>query len=162
MSTIRIYSLQDKQKALECFASGMSAAQTHERLKFSYATLRKWHHLFQANDLSWAVSDDKQFIERQKALALFQEGRGYKFVASALGVSQSRTKYWMHMFKNGQLSFFFEGSKRPKCYDETFRNQILRLFSQTTQSKKAFSYRVGISVGVLKKWLKEEALKAND
>ena len=60
------------------------------------------------------------------------------------------------------LSFFFEGSKRPKCYNETFRNQILRLFSQTTQSKKAFSYRVGISVGVLKKWLKEEALKAND
>lgn len=115
----------------------MNAAQTHERLKFSYATLRKWHHLFQANDLSWAVSDDEQFIERQKALALFQEGRGYKFVASALGVSQSRTKYWMNMFKSGQLSFFFEGSKRPKCYDETFRNQILRLFFTNNSIKKS-------------------------
>lgn len=157
MSTIRVYSQQDKQKAWGCFASGMSAAQTYERLKFSYETLKQWHRRFQANDLSWTLADDEKFTERQKALSLFQQGKGYKFVATALGVPQSRSKYWMHKFKNGQLHFFFEGSIRPKCYDTTFRKKVLSLFAQSNQSKKAFSHQVGISVCVLNTWLKEQS-----
>lgn len=156
MSTIRVYSHQDKLKALKCFACGMSAAQTYDSLKFSYETLKEWHRRFQADDISWALDDDEKFTERQKALALFQKGKGYKFVATALGVPQSRTKYWMHKFNNGQLNFFFEGSIRPKRYDTTFRERVLSLFAQSTQSKKAFSHQVGISVSVLNAWLKEQ------
>ena len=159
MSTIRVYSLRDKQRALECFASGMNAKEAYEALHFSYVTLKHWHRLFLLDDVSWAIADDEKYVERQKALTLFQQGKGYKFVASALGVPASRTKYWLHMFKNGQLNFFTEGSKRPKQYDPTFREEVLRRFAESSESKKVFAHQVGISVSVLNIWLKEAAKK---
>lgn len=159
MSTIRVYSLSDKQRALECFASGMNARETYDRLHFSYVTLKNWYRLFRRNDVSWALSDDEQFVDRQIALELFKQGRGYKFVASHLDVPASRTKYWLHMFKNGRLGFFAEGSKRPKRYDSEFRKKVLQLFSESTESKKVFAHQMGISVGVLNIWLKEASEK---
>lgn len=162
MSTIRVYSLRDKQRALDCFAAGMNAKEVYKKLHFSYVTLKHWRHRFLLGDVSWAIADDEKYIERQKALALFQEGRGYKYVATALGVPTSRSKYWMHMFKNGQLNFFTEGSKRPKRYDDAFKEEVLRRFAELSGSKKAFAHQTGISVSILNMWLKEAAKKTNE
>lgn len=93
---------------------------------------------------------------RQTALSLFEKGCGYKLVATKLNITQSRAKYWMHLYKSEQLSFFTEGRKRPKKYPLEKKLAILDRFAISTESKKKFCYTEGISVSTLNKWLKEE------
>lgn len=153
MRKIRIYTRQQKQVALACFRAGMGPRTVSERLEISYPEVHKWYESFKNLDNSWATVDDDAYTERQKAFELFQQGYGYKKVASELSVPVSRSKYWHLVYRHGQYEFFTKGLRRPKRYSDEKRAQLLKLFENTTQSKKAFCHENGITVGTLNSWL---------
>ena len=162
MAKQRLFTKQDKQVALACFRAGMGPQTVTERLGYSYPTVRQWYESYLQNDNSWAKFDDESFTERQKALELFKQGYGYKKVAKALSVSVSRAKYWHLLYRHDHISFFNEGTRRPKRYSSEMRNEILNRFAVTTESKKAFCHNNGISVPTLNNWLKQEQSKKTD
>ena len=156
MSTRRLFSKTDKQIVLACFRAGLALRAISDKLDVPFQTISDWHERFLKGDRSWASTDDLNLILRQKAWNLFQQGCGYKRVASELGVTQSCAKYWMWSFQQNHIDFFTRGSLHPKKYSWKKKNEILNKFALTTESKKKFCMREGISVSALNNWLRQE------
>lgn len=156
MSNIRLFTKTDKQIVLACFQANVPLRTISKKLDIPLSSIQQWYRQFQSCDRSWAKEDDKDRVLRQTALTLFGKGFGYKLVATKLNITQSRAKYWMHLYKSEQLSFFTEGRKRPKKYPLEKKLAILDRFAVSTGSKKKFCYTEGISVSTLNKWLKEK------
>lgn len=156
MRKIKVYNRLEKQFVLACFRAGMGPRIVSERMKISYPEVQKWFTCYQNLDNDWAFVDDAAYTERQKAFELFQQGYGYKKVASELSVPVSRSKYWHLVYRHGQYDFFTKGSNRPKRYSDEKRREILNLFQSTSLSKKAFCHENGITVGTLNSWLAKE------
>lgn len=156
MSTHRLFSRTDKQIVLACFRAGLALRAISNKLGIPFLTICDWHERFCKGDRSWAVADDLNLILRQKAWTLFEQGSGYKRVATELGITQSCAKYWLRSYKQGRKQFFSQGSSNPKKYPLEKRAEILDKYAVTTESKKKFCIQEGISVGSLNRWLREE------
>ncbi len=156
MSKQRLYTRQDKQIALACFRAGLGAKTVADRLDFSLTSVKLWYEQYQNHNNEWAKADDEDYVSRKKALEMFESGRGYKFVASALHLPVSRVKYWHLRYRHEQSAFFIEGTRAPKKYPDNFKMDILNRYAVSCESKKAFCGRHKISVGTLNNWLREE------
>lgn len=160
-STRRLFSKTDKQIVLACFRAGLALRAISNKLGIPFLTVSEWHERFLKGDRSWAAEDDLNLIRRQKAWNMFEQGCGYKRVATELGITQSCAKYWMRLCRVGKEQFFTQGSSYPKKYPEERKNEILNKYAITTESKKKFCLQEGISVSVLNKWLRDESLNKN-
>lgn len=156
MSKQRLYTRQDKQIALACFRAGMGAQTVADRLGFGLPSVKMWLRLYQSHNNDWVRADDQDYELRKQALDYFKQGRGYKFIASALNIPVSRVKYWHLRYRHEQTGFFLEGSHAPKQYSKEMKTEILNRFAVSSESKKAFCGRYKISVGTLNNWLREE------
>lgn len=145
-----------KQNALTLFRSGVSASFASKELGVPLYMINAWFHRFSENHTDWVQFDDEDFILRGKALALFEQGFGYKRVAKLLKLSTSRVKYWQQMYKFKRLEFFFEGQKPVKSYSNAFKKQMLESFKSSGLSKKAFCGQNKIAVSSLNSWLDME------
>ena len=105
-------------------------------------------------NVDWVNADDDDFILRGKALALFQEGQGYKRVSTVLQLPTSRVKYWYQQFKFNHLDFFEVGQRTFKAYPKAYKEEILQAYKTSSLSKKAFCGQHKIAVVTLNQWLK--------
>lgn len=157
MSTHSITSGQIKQQALHLFHLGRGPHFVSKELNLSKNVVAKWYAIYKNEKKeSWAWTDDKLYVQRQKALKLFKTGSGYKKVSGELGLAQSTVKYWQRQYKAGNLNFFVTGTRHPKQYPEQFKREILKAYRQTTLSKKAFCLICKLSVSTFNQWLKKE------
>ena len=152
------YSAAAKQSALALFRANVSVGSASKKLNIPVSIVNSWFHLFRQNDVDWIFCNDKEYLLRQEALSLFQQGAGYKRVASQLNLPVSRVKYWYQKFKFNQLDFFELGQRIFKSYPKEFRSQILREFRNSKESKKSFCGKHHIAVATLNDWLNKNDL----
>lgn len=154
MSSRCLCTKTDKQIVLACFKAKLALRVIADRLDIPFGVISEWHARFLKGDQRWALFDDQDLIRRQEAFELFTKGHGYKYVASNLGISQSCSKYWQMLFKAGQQDFFNGQRRINGKYSKTLENEILSRFAASTDSKKRFCAKEGISVSTLNKWLR--------
>ncbi|HIU85020.1 MAG TPA: helix-turn-helix domain-containing protein [Candidatus Aphodousia gallistercoris] len=153
MGTRKLYTKQEKQSVLRAFRKGAIPAEVSRKTGHPINAVLKWHRLFLQEDYSWARHDDEDYTLRQKALLLFKEGKGYKYVARVLGLPASQTKYWQGQYKAGRENFFAKGSTAPRTYPLSVRQALVEQFLQSNLSKKEFCRQAGIAVSTLNIWL---------
>lgn len=157
-STRRLYTRRDKQIALACFRAGLSPKLVADKLGFVFTTVQEWHSSFLKHRNDWAKFDDKDLQLRQAALELFEQGNGYKKVATQLQLPTSRVKYCLRQYKYQKEFFFTSGSNNFKYSDEK-RTAVLNAYAVSTLSKKVFCAQHKISVPTLNNWLRKEQRK---
>ena len=149
-----LFSSETKQQALALFRAGLGVATVARELDISRYVVNTWFERFRQGDDDWVNSDDDDFILRGKALALFQEGQGYKRVSTVLQLPTSRVKYWYQQFKFNHLDFFEVGQRTFKAYPKAYKEEILQAYKKSSLSKKAFCGQHKIAVVTLNQWLK--------
>lgn len=156
MATRFFFSLLEKKQALVLFQAGHGPLFVSKQLNISFSVVRSWYKLFKSGQTDWAMEDEETFVNRKKALKLFQQGLGCKRVATNLGLPISRVKYWLLHYRAGNTEFFTKGRIGPSRYDKAFKAMVVDEFLAGNISQKVFCARVGISTATLRNWLREK------
>ena len=147
------YSVTVKQEALTLFRANVGVKSASKKLNIPVFIVNSWFSRFLRNDTDWILRNDEDYLLRQEALALFQQGFGYKRVSSQLNIPVSRVKYWQQKFKFNELDFFALNQHVLKTYPKEFRAQIVREFQNSKESKKTFCGKHHLAVATLNNWL---------
>ena len=94
---------------------------------------------------------------RQKAIALFAQGAGYKRVSTALGVPYYTVRDWARQYRAGKFHAEIPGN--ICCYDEDTRTWAVQL-RRSGMPWSEFEKTTGISRTFCLKWLLEEEARA--
>ncbi len=96
---------------------------------------------------------------RRQAKRLFEEGRGYKFVAAALGLSKYTVRDWLRAYKRG--TFRVSASANQFRYSPEAKRYVadLRLAGL---SWRQISAKTGVSPSTCRNWVKELGLEELD
>lgn len=95
--------------------------------------------------------------KRKAAIKLFEQGRGYKFVAKALGLSVNTVHDWQRAYRHGQ--FEPEVSRKLYRYPDEVRQTIVRM-RRSGWSWGEISKETGVSIASCRKWVAQEAQTA--
>lgn len=151
------YSREVRSQAFRIMNHGGSAFDVHSALEVPLCTATDWLRDFKVNRFEVTPSRSLYSKEiRQKALFLFQQGKGYKAVASALALPVYTVRDWHRSFKNGR---FIPQPRKQTSWPEPKSNEVrekVQMLADIGLSNYKISEITGVCVSTVRLWLKNK------
>ena len=156
MTTVRKPHKKDvRAKALKIMVEGGSANDVHVQLAIPLSTAQSWMRDYKVDRFQIApMRAHHSEKDRQRALLLFREGKGYKATAKELALPVYTVRDWHREFANGM----FEPERKNVSNREALKSKELHeavvALSDAGRSHNEIVKLTGVRLQTVRSWLR--------